>query len=160
MTNTHAKAPTLAAFTTWAQTHYPAAKTVLMARIFAEMERKRVDAYIAPIFAGYTFTVRPEWQDKLHKTIITTPRDLYLVETDATVTAFYADCDAAHRAHGFTGQAGYCPALVAESLVPMAENALMDMAEPLFGIEACDLYGDNREKYLELLIGACLKGGH
>lgn len=37
--------------------------------------------------------------------------------------------------------------------VVIVENALIDLAKPLFGID--DIYGENRTKYLELLIGAC-----
>ena len=37
-------APTLQEFKSWSKDCAPAARAVLMARVFAEMERKRVDA--------------------------------------------------------------------------------------------------------------------
>ena len=61
------------------------------------------------------------------------------------------------RAHGFKGPHGHCPALQADSLVRAAEHALIGLAEPLCGIKSDSLYGENRTKYLDLLIGACLK---
>ncbi len=157
MTNTHAKAPTLAAFKQWAKDCQPAAKAVLMARVFAQMERERVDAYILPLFATYQFEVAKKWQERGIDARITKPGDLYLSDDTPMLTAFYADCDAAHRAHGFTGPAGHCPALVAEHLLCNTEAALIALAESLTGID--HVYGDDRAKYLELLIGACLKGG-
>jgi hypothetical protein len=36
-----------------------------------------------------------------------------------------------------------------------AERLLIELGEPLCGIEADRIWGENRTKYLELLIGAC-----
>jgi hypothetical protein len=71
--------------------------------------------------------------------------------------AYYADCDDAHRAHGFTGPKGHCPALTAENLVITTENLLIELAKPTFGVEIHALTTENRAKYLDLLIGACLQ---
>ncbi len=143
--------PTLDTFKQWAKDVQPAAKAVLMARVFAEMERERVDAYIRPIFEGYHFDTLPKIHD--YTGPINDVDHLYLCADEMQVAAFFAECDTAHRAHGFTGPEGHCPALTAEHLVIVAEQCLMDLAKPLFGIE--DVYGENRTKYLELLIGAC-----
>jgi hypothetical protein len=145
--------PTVDQFKTWARRNQPVAKAVLLARAFAALERQRVDAYIAPIFASYGFTYGAIARGQLTG-LIPTQKDLYLADDGPQMAAYYAECDAAHRAHGFTGPDGHCPALTAETLVRDAERALMDQALPLFGIE--DVYGDDRAKYLELLIGACL----
>lgn len=146
--------PSLPAFKRWARDVQPAAKAVLMARVHADMERERVDAYITPIFASYGFT----YGAMGHKCHLDGPipnqGELYLCD-DPRLPAYYEECDAAHRAHGFTGPHGHCPALVAGYLVLNTENALIDLAKPLFGIEPGSLYGENRAKYLELLIGAC-----
>jgi hypothetical protein len=155
MTTKTAKTPTLEEFKKWSRDCEPAARAVLMARVFADMERERVAAYIEPLFRSYHFEIDPKWRERGIEPTIKTSHDLYLADLDdPLVAAFYADCDKAHRDHGFTGPAGHCPALRAESLVRETERALMDLADPLFGIGS-DLYGDNRAKYLELLIGAC-----
>lgn len=144
--------PTLEQFKQWAKDCAPAAKAVLMAQAFAELERKRVDAYIRPIFEKYQpWEVTERWRDKGVQ--IRTERDLYLCEDEPQLKAYYAECDEAHRAHGFKGEAGKCPALVAEHLHTIAERCLIELAQPLTGIE--DVYGEDRKKYLDILIGAC-----
>ena len=137
----------------------PAVSAVLAARVFAECERKRVDAYISPIFEAYRdkFVIDPRWA---HEHVnLKGPKDLYLCVDDVMVHDFYDDCDKAHRAHGFKGPQGHCPALTAEHLVIVAERALLELTTPTFGIDA-DLYGDNRAKFLELIIGAAVKAGN
>ena len=154
MTNTvTVKTPTLAAFKRFSKDIAPAARAVLMARIHAEMERERVNAYVLPIFAGYKFT------NKRTNDVIASPDDLFMVDDldDPLVLAFYADCDDAHRAHGFTGPKGHCPALVAENLVMAVERELLKLGSDMFGVKFEDTYGDDRKKALELLIGSALK---
>jgi hypothetical protein len=151
--------PTLEAFKHWAADCAPAARAVLLAQAFAELERERVDAYVRPIFDRYQFQYAAEWGDRRGGLSgpIPSPKDLYLCDDAPGLAAYYADCDDAHRAHGFTGPAGHCPALRAESLLLAAQNALIDLAKPLFGFDARDLYGEDRRKCLDLLLGACLK---
>ena len=153
---TQTKQPTLAQFKAWAKDCEPAARAVLMARVFAQVQRERVDAYIRPIFDSYGF-VYGKYGCERQGQRIEDPKNLYMVEDldDPLMKAYEADCCDAHTANGFKGPRGHCPALVAENLVMTAERLLMELAHPLFGIE--DVYGDNRVKYLELLIGACLK---
>ena len=154
------KQPTLAEFKQWSRDNYRLAHAVCLAQAFAECERKRVDAYIQPIFEKYGFRAdltldrETEWHNKP----LTTPRDLYLTE-DPRLPEYYAECDAAHRAHGFDGPAGHCPALVAENLLIQAQNALLDSGAKLIGFEPYMLYGETREKMLNLLLGAALKKG-
>lgn len=148
----------LASFKQWAKECAPAAKAVLMARVFAQLERERVDAYILPILARYQFRADRRHGDDGE--LITKTGDLYLCTDEPGIAAFFAECDQAHRAHGFKGPQGHCPALTAETLVMRAETALIGLAKPLTGIS--DVYGDDRKKYLEILIGACapfIKGG-
>ena len=107
---------------------------------------------ILPIFEAYHFETLPT----IHNAPpVTDPKHLYLCADEVQVAAYFEECDKAHRAHGFTGPQGHCPALTAEYLVIRTEQALIDLAKPLFGIE--DVYGDDRKRYLELLIGACIK---
>jgi len=142
--------PTLAEFKRFSSDIAPAARAVLMARVYAEMERERVNAYILPIFKGYNFINRRDG------VAIDKPEDLYMVDDldDPLVRAFYADCDDAHRAHGFTGPAGHCPALRAENMVITVERELLKLGSSMFGVSLEDVYGETRKKALDLLIGA------
>lgn len=128
----------------------PLAVAVLEAQAFARAERARVDAYIAPVFAAFTFV--DDEGDRIES-----PRDLYLCEDAELCATYYAACDEAHRAHGFTGPAGYCPALVAEHRAIQAEHALLEATAPAFGLEPCAIVLEHRRRWLELMIGAALK---
>lgn len=144
--------PTLPQFKRWAKTHAPLASAVCMAKAFAQLERARVDAYIRPVFESFQFV-----DDEGNK--IDTPRDLYRCDDEVMCKAFYAQCDAAHRAYGFTGPEGHCPALQAENLLVQAEVHLLKAGGELFGIDGNAVYGDDRKKLLNLLLEACLKKG-
>jgi hypothetical protein len=141
----------------------PLVSAVLAARVFAEAERERVRAYTLPIFQSYRFKVRPEWREKFPEELITDPEKLYLCNDDGAdgdeLRAYYAECDRAHRAHGFTGPEGHCPALTAEHLRSVAEQALIDLTAPFFEIAPDRLYGEHRAKFLELMIGASVQAG-
>jgi hypothetical protein len=118
---------------------------------FAQLERERVDAYVGPIFESFGFV------DENGKKI-EHQRDLFLSKDEALCKAFYARCDEAHRAHGFTGPAGHCPALSAENLLLTAEQALLEAASEFLGIEDLHIYidGEDRKKMLDLLLRACI----
>lgn len=140
---------TVAKLKTWARKNREIARTVVTAQAFHQVERERVDAYVAPIFARYGF------KDEDGEAIPTADR-LYMCEDDAACKAFYAECDVAHRAHGFAGEPGECPALVAESLMIRAENALLESLAAFMG--APGFYTlELRAKALEIALGACLK---
>lgn len=132
----------------WARSNRSLAETVLKAQAFAELERERVDAYVAPIFARYGFK-----DDEGNA--ISAPRKLYLCEDDAACATFYAECDVAHRAHGFTGGAGECPALVAEDLLTQAQNLLLDSLAKFVGVDGFSGSLELRAKALDLALGAC-----
>jgi hypothetical protein len=132
---------------------------VLKARAFAVSEQQRVDAYVRPIFDGFTFTISGDVDPRHAGQRITKPRDLYLSSDGELCQQFYDACDAAHRAHGFTGPHGYCPALVAETDAMRAERALLEKAGAFFGVDfASNLFGDDRVRCLSLLIGASKVG--
>ena len=148
---------TLDQFKQFAKDIAPAARAACMAKAFAQLERERVDAYILPIFQSYNF----QYEGKLAERCglsgpVKTPHDLYLVEDETLLKCYYADCDEAHRAHGFKGPIGHCPALTAENLLMETESLLMDLAKPLLGLDR-NIYGENRKKLLDILIGAGLK---
>lgn len=149
--------PTLQEFKAWAKTNRRLALAVCAAQAYAETKRAQVDAYIAPIFSRYDFRVSRDCQIAELDEKVASVKDLYLTDLDSLeVAAFYAECEQAHRSHGFDGPAGHCPALVAESLLIAAQNALLDAGKELTGLDATSLYGDNRKKMLDLLISACL----
>lgn len=151
------KKPTLDEFKAMAKASLPAARALIEARAFAAAERERVDAYINPIFTAYKFTYGDLGQKCGRTGLLADKDELYLAEDGPLVAAYYADCDAAHRAHGFTGPKGHCPALTAEHLVIEAERHFIDLTKPLLGIDSEGLYGDAREKYLDLFLKACLQ---
>lgn len=151
------RTPTLAEFKRFARDVAPAARAVLMARVFAEMERERVRAYIRPIFDKYGFTYGAEWGDSHAGEPIPDPEHLYLADDEVQVACYFEECDRAHRAHGFTGPHGHCPALVAENLQRVAEGHMIDFAAELFGVNFSGVYGEDRKRLLDLLIGAALQ---
>ncbi len=98
---------------------------VLTAREHAVEMRAKVDAYTLPILAA--MDLRDDEGQQILK-----PSDLYLCSTDAA--EFYAACDRAHKEHGFDLEPDYCPALIAESEVVRAENALLKIACAHYGL--------------------------
>lgn len=151
------KTPSLSQFKTWARQNHELAQAVCAAQAFAECERQRVDAYVLPIFKSYTFIVGLTGVRRKLVEYVTSPRDLYLCTDEALCKKYYAECDQAHRAHGFKGQDGFCPALVAESELVDAQNALIKSGAELLGIDGADVHGEHRKQMLHLLLGACLK---
>lgn len=151
---------TLAQFQTLAHEVGPTVSAVLAARVFAECERARVDAYIRPIFDSYGFTHGAKWGDAHAGERLQEPKDLYLADDEIQVAAYFEECDRAHRAHGFTGPKGHCPALTAEYLVVEAERALIDLTAPTFGIDPDALFLDHRATFLDLIITAAVKAGN
>jgi hypothetical protein len=142
---------TPAEFKEWAIAHKSLAMAVCAAKALAELERERVDAYVLPIFRSFCFA------DEAGKKI-EDPKYLFLSEDEAMCQAYFARCDAAHRAHGFTGPEGHCPALQAESLLISAQHALLQAGCDFLGIEVFQLYGggNQEKKMLDLLLRACV----
>jgi hypothetical protein len=140
---------TPAEFKKWAVDYKPLADAVGAAKAIAQIERARVDAYVMPIFESFQFLDESG-------TPIRSPHDLYLCDDDATCLSFYNACDAAHRAHGWTGPEGVCPALAAENLLLSAEQALLEAACEFFDIKVWKLHGDKRQEMLTLLLKGCL----
>lgn len=149
--------PNLNQFKSWSRKHKGLAIAVCAAKACSEVTRERVDAYIAPVFASFGFQYSGTMADKLKQYgPIPSPEQLYLCE-DPRIPDFYAACDVEHKRQGFDLPAGYCPALVAETELIKAENALIEAAEPLFHLGVHQVHFENRRKYLDLLIGACIK---
>ena len=136
------------------------AETVCMAQAFEQCERKRVDAYIRPIFDSFQFEYSGDLAQKCGLSgPVRDPEDLYLVEQDVKLKDYYNECDAEHREHGFTGPQGHCPALRAEYLRREAEAALLVSLGEFLGEPFDETYGDMRKKAIDLALSACL-GDH
>ncbi len=127
-------------------------RVVENARAHARSERQRVNAYIQPIFARYQFPVRQEVREKYGE-FVKKDDDLYLCDDEELCATYFAECDQAHRAHGYIGPEGYCPALVAEHAVTKAEWALINSWLKASGNEENSVYGDLRNRMLETIIG-------
>ena len=102
-------------------------KALAEAQKFALAERARVDAYVEPLFATFTFYRDTHAGDDGAR--IAKSKDVYMSKDDALAARFFAACLDAHAAHGWTGLRDFCPALVAEAAVTKAENAFLEHAE-------------------------------
>ena len=151
------RTPSLQEFKRFSRSNYQLAYAVCMAQAFAKCERERVDAYVQPIFEDFGFEYSQKAELRSGRTgLIPNVRDLYLCDDEAGLKRFYECCDEAHRAHGFKGPQGHCPALVAEHLQIIAENHLLEAGCKLLGVDQGGLWGENRAKMLDLLMGACI----
>lgn len=112
----------------WASKVRPLIVDMLSKRAFAEVEKKRVAAYIAPVFARFSFV------DDIGAAI-TDPELLFCCDDEAMCVAYYAACDVAHRERGFTGEAGRCPALITAHETLKAEWAVLASMEQFVGLD-------------------------
>jgi hypothetical protein len=127
--------------------------TLIAARIFAEVERERVNSYVEPIFAQYDFRPSAEWLTRRGGMADAplTRKDLYLTDLDAPAYLEYCErVKDAHAANGWTGDRDFCPALVAESAVNDAENAVLVSLGRMMNAPFEKLYGEKREHALKL----------
>jgi len=142
-------ARTPAQFRNWSIAHKAMANTVCVAMAFAQVERERVDAYVLPIFQTFRFVDE-------HGVQIASPSDLYLCNDNEKCKAFFDQCDAAHREHGWIDPEGRCPAGTAERLLFIAEEALLQDGCGFFDVEPWQLNFHKRQEMLNLLLKACL----
>ena len=145
-------------FKDWCRNHKTMALGVCEAQALSEVTRERVDKYVEPLFLEFGFTYCGDLAEKLGKAgqPVKSSADLYLCD-DPRVPDFYAACDTAHRQHGYTDlREGHCPALMAENLLIEAQNLLIEEAKPIFNVETWQLQSEQRTRYLDLLLGACL----
>lgn len=169
-------APSIDRFKKWARDNAKLALAVCEAQAAAEITKERVATYIQPIFDRFNFICegtmaerfdvapRTGETEKYVGRHITTPDSSEFMmlhgaeeseEIKSKLREYYAACDAEHRRQGYNDlPEGHCPALRMANLHTEAENALIKSAEELFGVD--QIYGDDREKYLKILIGACI----
>lgn len=127
---------------------------VLLAQAHAELMRQKCDGIQRKLLADGEYFTDAQWEPRIPRKRITEPRESFLME-DAGSAVYLEALDAAYRAAGYTDLGrGQCPALIAESLLLVAQRTLFEYAERLFPeIQEQHLYGENRRKYLDLLVG-------
>lgn len=167
--------PTLDQFKKWSRDNAKLALAVLETQAAAETIKIYEAVYVKPLFDSLNFIYEGDAVErldtrrgeKLAGKPIASPDDFDFCllhgedesdEIKAKLRAYYEACDAAHRAHGYTDlPKGHSPTLRAEHLHRQAEWALMDSAGPLFGLTQHPHMPDDRKRYLELLLGTCIK---
>lgn len=170
--------PTAEQFEQWCRENAKLAFAVCETMAVAQTIKLEEDGYLKPIFDSFNFICEgnavarldSRRGEKLAGKPILSPDDpnFCLLHGDDEpehlrnkLRAYYAACDAAHREHGYTNlPQGHSPTLTAKHLQIQAEWALMDSAGPLFGIAEHPPVLDDRKRYLDLLIGGCLKALH
>jgi len=127
---------------------------VLLAQAHAELMRAKCDKIQRRLLADGEYFTDAQWEPHFPRKRITEPRESFLME-DAGSDVYLVALDAAYRAAGYTELGpGQCPALIAEKLLLVAQRTLFECAERFFPeIQADHLYGENRQKYLDLLVG-------
>ena len=163
------------AFKQWCRENAKLAFAVCETMAVAETIKLEEDAYTQPIFDSFNFIYEgnavarldSRRGEQLAGKPIPSPDDSHFCllhgndepeHIQNKLRAYYEACDAAHRAHGYTHlPKGHSPSLTAKHLQTQAEWALMDSAGPLFGLAEHPPVLEDRQRYLDLLIGGCLK---
>ena len=131
-------------------------KALARARNYAAETRAAVDAYTAPLFAKYEFFNDLEVNaGRAERTRITDQKMLYLSQDEAGCRKFYDECFAAALDAGYKVVDDQCPALLAEHNVINLENALLELAANVFGINFVETHGDLRQRAIKLLSETC-----
>jgi hypothetical protein len=131
-------------------------KALARARSYAAETRAAVDAYTAPLFAKYEFFNDLEVNaGRAERSRITDQKMLYLSQDEATCRKFYDECFAAAKEAGYDVVDDQCPALMAEHAVVRLENALLELAANVFGINFVETHGDLRKRAIKLLSETC-----
>lgn len=130
----------------WAAANQGYGRALIVARGVAKAIRIWVDSYTTPIVAQFDFV------DEDTGERITKPGDVWNAgASEETFERYYAALDAAHRAHGFTGPEGHCPALIAESQIIDAENTLLRSLCDFIGARSLP-FGKLRERALKIAL--------
>jgi len=130
-----------------------AAQNLFMAMAWAETVRPIVTGYKKAILKNHQWHIAKEWTDKgMPDEIVLDPEHTYLLEEN-DFTVYLAECNEERKKAGlYVKSDEYCPLLVADHDVTRAEWALFDAMKDITGIDGHELYGKNREKYLDLLL--------
>lgn len=117
----------------------------LLAKTYAELKREEVDAVKREELATVAYMVAPEHREDGKPERITDPKRDWLMP-DEDFKDYLAQCEKVELERGIRPadmKPGYCPALVAESLLTDAERVLVAATEPLTGVK-----WDNLVRYL------------
>ncbi len=118
--------------------------------------RDIVSGYLRPVFARFAFVCRSTWGGQPAPDAgqpVTDPAQLYRSDQRAMLARYYAACDAAHRAHGYHLEPGFCPALVARHARVTAECDLLHFMHRRSGIDFNAAPDAIRDGVLQLFIG-------
>ena len=126
----------------------------LMARVYAEAMRERVDAIGREILKEM-----PLYADMADGSArIVEPSQIFLCTDDAATGAYFLEASKRERAAGIkpTNMPDeYCPALVAESRLSKIENMLIDASGKALGVDSNSpgMYLERRKRYIDLVVG-------
>ena len=137
----------------------------------AEVIRDKVAAYTRPIFDRHQFRTDALWREEGKRgaayphEFIQEPKDLYLAadDEDEHLETYYQELHEAHLAHEFAsiirdrGPGFWCPALIADSEKIEAERHLLEVTGEFFQAPVIDVYGDDRKRLIDLILGLALK---
>lgn len=131
-------------------------KAVFMAMAYFETVKPIVIEYQTRILKELQAPIALKWIEKGMETrIIETSNESYLME-DAAFDVYIDRCQIEIEKAGFkVPERGYCPLLIAQSLVREAKGALIDVMEPITGIAHSDLFNNGFEdydKYIDLTL--------
>lgn len=131
-----------------------AAKNVFMAMAYVKTIRPIVTGYQKAVLEKHQWHIASKWVGRRSETdrVILDPDHSYLLSENDFRTYMHETREQQKAAGLKTDSPDHCPLLVAENLQRQAEWCLFDTMEPLTSIKGRDLYGDNREKYLDLTL--------
>jgi hypothetical protein len=126
----------------------------MLAQAHAELMRAKCDKIQRRLLGEREYKTSEQWLPHIPVGRVTDPSLTYLLADEDSVV-YLAALDAAYREAGYTDlEPGHCPALIAERLLMLAQRTLFECAKEFFPeIQADHLYGEHRQKYLDLLLG-------
>ena len=119
-------------------------------RVFEAMAWVQV---VEPIVTAYQKEILAKHQFKTEDgEVITTARDMYMA-SDADFALYHAESKEARKLTNLhVEHEDFCPLLVAENNVLKVEWRLIDSVEPLTGVSKQELYGKERDRYIDLIL--------
>lgn len=127
----------------------PIVAEYLFAKAYAQTMREVIDDRHLPLLESARIV------DDRGQVILNTQR-LYRAADgqDEQIAAFYAACNAANVAAGWTGDPEHCPALCADTDRVKAENALLDAGFAAMGSPSLAQYawGEKRKQAIDLFV--------
>lgn len=129
---------------------HSAARAVLLATAHAQLQRERMDALDRELLAERAWMTDLNLPPHEPSKRITEPKDTWLM-SDADGKNYHAERQRRIDAMGYRLPDGHCPALTAEHIQRQAERVLVDLAAPLFGMDADKLLCAGLENYRKFI---------